>query len=133
MTRQRSTDRLRSVDLFDGLQHNQLEAVDRLFTELTLPAGTDLIAEGGVGREFFVIAEGEVAVLRGRKEIARLHPGDFVGELSLLEAGPRNATVRALTEVRVLVQNSREFASLLDAIPAIRERVSLAADNRRAA
>ena len=133
MTRQRSTDRLRSVDLFDGLQHNQLEAVDRLFTELTLPAGTDLIAEGGVGREFFVIAEGEVAVLRGRKEIARLHPGDFVGELSLLEAGPRNATVRALTEVRVLVQNRREFASLLDAIPAIRERVSLAADNRRAA
>ena len=133
MIRQRSTDRLHEVELFDGLRADQLAAVDRLFTELVLPAGTDLIAEGGVGREFFVIAEGEVAVLRGRKEIARLHPGDFVGELSLLEAGPRNATVRAVTDVRVLVQNRREFASLLDAIPAIRERISAAADNRRAA
>ena len=133
MIRQRSTDRLHEVELFDGLRADQLAAVDRLFTELVLPAGTDLIAEGGVGREFFVIADGEVAVLRGRKEIARLHPGDFVGELSLLEAGPRNATVRAITDVRVLVQNRREFASLLDAIPAIRERIRAAADNRRAA
>lgn len=121
------------MELFQGLRHDELAAVDRLFTEVAVPAGTDLIAEGGVGREFFVIAEGEVAVLRGRREIARLHPGDFVGELSLLEAGPRNATVRAITDVRVLVQNRREFASLLDAIPAIRERISAAADNRRAA
>ena len=127
------SDRLRQVQLFDGVRPRELAAVDRLFTEVALPAGTDLIAEGGVGREFFVIAEGEVAVFRGRKEVARLHPGDFVGEVSLLGDGLRNATVRALTDVRVLVQNRREFASLLDAIPAIRERISAAAETRRAA
>jgi len=119
--------------LFEGLHRKELATVDRLFTEIELPAGTDLIAEGGVGREFFVIAEGEVAVLRGKREVARLHPGDFVGELSLLDDGPRNATVRALTNVRVLVQNRREFATLLDAIPAIRERIAAAAEARRAA
>ena len=121
------------MTLFDGLRRKDRETVDRLFTELTLPAGTDLIAEGGVGREFFVITAGEVGVFRGRREVARLHPGDFVGELSLLDDGPRNATVRALTEVRVLVQNRREFASLLDAIPVIRERIAAAAGERRAA
>jgi CRP/FNR family transcriptional regulator, cyclic AMP receptor protein len=133
MTRTQPGDRLHAVELFDGLHKAELAAIDRLFTEIVLPAGTDLISQGGVGSEFFVIAEGEVAVLRGRKEIARLHPGDFVGELSLLEDGPRNATVRALTDVRVLVQNRREFASLLDAIPAIRERIRAAADRRRIA
>ncbi len=133
MIRHHPWGRLHDVELFDGLRPSQLAAVDRLFTELMLPAGTDLIAEGGVGREFFVIADGEVAVFRGRREVARLHPGDFVGELSLLEDGPRNATVRALTDVRVLVQNRREFASLLDAIPAIRERIRAAAELRRAA
>lgn len=127
------SNRLRQVQLFDGVRSQELAAVDRLFTEVALPAGTNLIAEGGVGREFFVIAQGEVAVFRGRKEVARLHPGDFVGEVSLLGDGLRNATVRALTDVRVLVQNRREFASLLDAIPAIRERISAAAETRRAA
>jgi CRP-like cAMP-binding protein len=121
------------MELFEGLRRREKSLVDRLFTEVALPAGTDLIAEGGVGREFFVIADGEVAVLRGRREVARLHPGDFVGELSLLDDGPRNATVRAVTDVRVLVQNRREFASLLDAIPAIRERIAAAAQSRRAA
>ena len=125
--------RLHDVELFDGLRPNQLAAVDRLFTEIELPAGTDLIAEGGVGREFFVIADGEVGVFRGRREVARLHPGDFVGEVSLLEAGPRNATVRAITNVRVLVQNRREFATLLDSIPALRERIAAAAATRRPA
>ncbi len=121
------------VTLFDGLRRKDREAVDRLFTEIVLPAGADLIAEGGVGREFFVIVDGEVGVFRGRRQVARLHPGDFVGEVSLLDDGPRNATVRALTDVRVLVQNRREFASLLDAIPVIRERIAAAADQRRAA
>jgi voltage-gated potassium channel len=124
--------RLHRVDLFDGLRPTQLAAVDRLFTEIVLPAGTDLIAEGGVGREFFVIAEGEVTVERDGHEIARLTAGDFVGENALLSAGPRNATVRALTDVRVLVQNRREFASLLDTIPAVRDRIHAAASQRAA-
>jgi len=125
--------RLHEVELFDGLRAPQLAKVDRLFTEVMLPAGTDLIAEGGVGREFFVIAEGEVTVRRGRREIARLRKGDFVGEVALLGDGPRNATVRALTDVRVLVQNRREFASLLDSVPAVGERVRAAAAERLAA
>ncbi|MBA3655283.1 MAG: cyclic nucleotide-binding domain-containing protein [Actinobacteria bacterium] len=133
MIRPHAWERLHDVELFDGLRPNQLAAIDRLFTEIELPAGTDLIAEGGVGREFFVISDGEVAVCRGGRQVARLHPGDFVGELSLLDDGPRNATVRAVTEVRVLVQNRREFASLLDAIPVIRERIAAAAELRRAA
>ena len=124
--------RLHQVELFDGLRTTQLAAVDRLFTEIVLPAGTDLIAEGRIGREFFVISDGEVAVERDGQEIARLSAGDFVGEAALLTAGPRNATVRALTDVRVLVQNTREFASLLDSLPTVRERIHAAASLRAA-
>lgn len=131
MIRTQPGDRLQAVELFDGLRRSELAAIDSLFTEIILPAGTDLMSQGGVGSEFFVIADGEVAVIRGRREVARLRPGDFVGELSLLDDGPRNATVRAVTDVRVLVQNRREFASLLDAIPAIRERIAAAAETRR--
>jgi CRP-like cAMP-binding protein len=132
MIRQRPWARLHEVELFDGLRAEQLAAVDGLFTELVLPAGTDLIAEGGVGREFFVIADGEVSVRRRGRHVATLQRGDFVGEVSLLGDGPRNATVRAVTPVRVLVQNRREFASLLDSIPQVRERVEAAAEQRAA-
>ena len=125
--------RLKQVRLFDGVRPAQLAAADRLFTEIVLPAGTGLIAEGGVGREFFVIADGEVAVERRGRQVARLGAGDFVGEVSLLGDGPRNASVRALTDVRVLVQNRREFASLLDAIPSVRDRIAEAAEARKAA
>jgi len=125
--------RLNDVELFDGLRSGQLAAVDRLFTELILPAGTDLIAEGGVGREFFVIADGEVAVRKHGREVARLQRGDFVGEVALIGQAPRNATVRAVSDVRVLVQNRREFASLLDFVPEVGERVRAAAAERQAA
>jgi voltage-gated potassium channel len=132
MIRPQSWKRLHDMELFSGLRGSQLEKVDRLFTEVVLPAGTDLIAEGGVGREFFVIADGDVAVRKQGREIARLSAGDFVGEVALIGDGRRNATVRALTPVRVLVQNRREFASLLDAVPDVRERVSAAAERRAA-
>jgi voltage-gated potassium channel len=132
MIRTQPWHRLHDVGLFDGLRPQQLAAVDRLFTELVLPAGSDLIAQGGIGREFFVIAEGEVTVRRDDQEIARLRKGDFVGEVALMGDGPRNASVQALTDVRVLVQNRREFASLLDTIPAVRDRVEAAATLRAA-
>ncbi|HZN14644.1 MAG TPA: cyclic nucleotide-binding domain-containing protein [Acidimicrobiales bacterium] len=124
--------RLQAVELFDGLGPTQLAAIDQLFTELALPAGTHLIAEGGVGREFFVITGGDVEVRKGGRRIARLGPGDFVGEVALIDAAPRNASVRAVTDVRVLVQNRREFASLLDTAPDVRERVRAAAQRRAA-
>lgn len=133
MIRNQPWHRLNDVSLFDGLRSAQLAAIDRLFTELVLPAGTDLIAEGGVGREFFVIADGDVAVRKNGREVARLHQGDFVGEVALIGDAPRNATVRALTDVRVLVQNRREFASLLDAVPAVGERVRSVVAERQAA
>ncbi len=133
MLRHQPWSRLNDVELFDGLRSAQLAAVDRLFTEIALPAGTDLIAEGGVGREFFVIADGQLTVSRHGLEVARLQRGDFVGEVALIGDGPRNATVRAVTDVRVLVQNRREFASLLDAVPTVGERVRAAAAERRAA
>ena len=126
----RPWNRLEHVELFEGLRPGQLAAADRLFTELLLPAGTELMAEGGIGREFFVIADGEVAVRKRGREVARLHPGDFVGEVALLDDVPRNATVRAITDLRVLVQNRREFASLLDALPQLRNRITAAAEDR---
>ena len=86
-------------------------------------AGSVLTREGDQGREFFVIAEGTAtATLRGRR-LASLGPGDFFGEMSLLEHAPRAATVIAETDMQVFVLDARGFSHLLERSPAVGARM----------
>lgn len=123
MARQSHLDHLASVPLFSACSKKELQAVAKASDELGLPAGRHLCEQGTIGREAFVIVEGSAEVRRNGRKVATLGPGDCVGELALLDHGPRTATVTAATDIVVLVLGAREFAGILDEVPPIAHKL----------
>lgn len=113
------TDLLRHVPLFAGCGNRQLEAIGQLADEVDVAAGTTLMREGQSAGEFFVIMDGTVRVDKGGTTIRTLGPGEFLGEIALVDGGPRTATAVTETPARLLVVGHREFHSLMEAHPAI--------------
>jgi CRP-like cAMP-binding protein len=122
---------LRSLSLFQGSSEAELRAFDRLAGEIWVDRGSDLIREGTRGVEFAVIADGAVTVARGDVVIADLDPGDFIGELALLDERARTATVTTTARTRLLVLGPDEFASMMRSLPDVRRQVDAAAEVRR--
>lgn len=91
---------LRNVELFDGLGDNDLDEVSALCSQQTFKKGELLTTQGEVGSELFIISEGLVEVMvRGRlnpRVVVNLGAGQLIGEMSLVDRGPRSATVRAI-------------------------------------
>ncbi|MGH8985977.1 MAG: cyclic nucleotide-binding domain-containing protein [Acidimicrobiia bacterium] len=108
------TDYLADVPLFGGLSRGDLQLVAQAGDQIRAEAGSELVTEGRVGREFFLILDGEATVRRDDSEVATLGPGEYFGELSLLHRGPRSATVIANTDMTLFVLGQREFAGLVD-------------------
>jgi CRP-like cAMP-binding protein len=103
---------LASLPLFDSLSESEQAEVAAWFELREVGAGVKLVGEGATGHSFFVIGEGEVAVTADGDEIATLGPGDFFGELALLSAGRRTATVTTTKPSRVLVLFGTDFNRL---------------------
>jgi CRP-like cAMP-binding protein len=116
-------DMLRGVSLFGTMSAKELEAVERLADTVEVPAGHVLMRQGATGGEMFVIASGEVLVERNGLELARLGPGDVVGEMALLSEGPRTATATASEPSTLFVLAHREFHSLMDQSAEVRRCV----------
>jgi len=114
-----STDQLAAVPLFSGLTDPELRELVQASDEVEAEAGRELTTEGRVGHEFFLILEGEASVRRQGKEVTTLEPGDYFGELSILDRGPRSATVAATTDMKLLVLGQREFGGLLETLPGL--------------
>ena len=114
---------LRSVPLFVGLDDSELKAVGGLTTEVDVPAGHELAREETFGDEFYMILDGSVRIHRAGSTIRTLGPGDFLGEIALIDHGRRTASATAETDCRLLVLGHREFHSLLDVQPDIRVHV----------
>jgi CRP-like cAMP-binding protein len=114
---------LSKVPMFTACSKKELQQLGRTAEDVKFKAGTELITEGKVGREFFVIFDGKARVTRKGKEIALLGPGDFFGELALLDRAARNATVTALTEMEALVLEERAFRGLLQEIPTMTNKL----------
>jgi CRP/FNR family transcriptional regulator, cyclic AMP receptor protein len=124
MNRHKSVDDgLAKVPLFAGLTDKELESVRSLMTETNVPAGTTLARQGRTGQEFFVIVSGTASVDRDGEHVADVGPGDFLGEMALLDGGPRNADVSASTEMTLMVVSQRDFSQLLDTVPMIARRM----------
>ena len=104
---------LKAVPLFAGLNRRELAAVGRIADELDLPAGKVLIREGTLGRQFFVLLEGEAVVRRRGRKLATLGGGDFFGEIALLSPRATTATVTTTTPSRVVVITRAGFSQLL--------------------
>lgn len=116
-------DTLRSVRLFSGCTTKELEKVAKASDEITMTAGTLIIDQGQTGREAFVIIDGDVVVKRNNRKIATLGPGSVVGELSLLDHGPRTATAVCETDCTLLIIDQRKFLSVIDDVPAISHKL----------
>ena len=122
-------DHLASIPLFRALNRKELQKVARASDETTVPEGRVLVEQGATGRECFVIVDGTATVKRNGRKVATVGPGDYFGELALLDHGPRTATVEADTKLTVLVLGQREFSAVIDEVPGLAHKLlgSLAA------
>lgn len=123
-------DHLASVPLFSSLSQKDLRKIASAGEELSIEPGKVLTEQGDTGREAFVIFDGEAAVKRNNRKVATLGPGDCVGELALLDRGPRTATVVAETPMQVFVLGSRQFSGVLDEVPGLAHKMLAALASR---
>ena len=124
--------RLKAVPFFTAMSKSELAAVAQQTDEIDVPAGKVLAREGDFGEEFFIIDSGTAQVTRGGERIADLGPGDFFGEMALLEGDRRNATVTAATPMSLIVMTRASFRGLDRAHPQIHETVAKAIAERHA-
>ena len=117
--RARRTELLSHMPLFSACNQRELAQVVALTVPAEFPAGSVLTRQGATGGLAFVIATGSAEVVRGGRRLARLGPGDVVGELSLIDGEPRSATVRALTDMQVLEISAGDLRKLLRKAPAV--------------
>ena len=97
MAREKYLDHLATVPLFSGATTKELRAVAKASTEMSIDEGKQFVTQGEIGREAFIIVDGRAEVSRGGQKVTSLGPGDCVGELALLDHGPRTASVTAAT------------------------------------
>lgn len=116
-------EKLRRVPLFAGLGRRELERLGMLTDEVDLPAGRVLMRQGDRGEELFVFMSGAARVERDGQEIAERRVDDFVGEIALLDGGPRTATVTLTEDSTLLVVGRQQFRRLLDEFPDVRLQV----------
>lgn len=119
LTHDRRTDLLAGCRLFRGLDPDSLAAVADVAIEVDFPADRTIARQGDVGTGFFVVADGRVRVVRDGERIAELGPGEFFGELSVIDGGPRNAHVVAEVPTRCLAIASWDFERVLLAHPSV--------------
>ena len=105
------------VTIFEGCSRRQLKGVARIARVFEAPAGTVLARTGDPGDEFFLILDGTVRVDVSVGRPVLLGPGEFFGEMSLLDGDPRSATVVTDTPVRLLVVNRGNFSALRREVP----------------
>jgi len=118
--------RLEGVTLFSTLSKKELERLAQWTDEISVPEGEELASQGKFAHEFFVIEDGSAEVRKDGDRIAELGPGDFFGEIALLETDRRTASVVATTPMSVIVMAQREFKSMERDMPAVADRIRAA-------
>ena len=121
---------LRRVLLLEGCTRSQIRAVARIAEVREVPAGSVLPRAGQPGDEFFLIVDGRVLVEVPSRKPVRLGPGEVFGEMSLLDGGPRSATVTTDTDVRLLVIRRPDFAVLLRKVPDLQRQLLVVLSRR---
>jgi CRP-like cAMP-binding protein len=121
---------LKRTPLFEGLSKKELGELARVTEDLKVRSGTILCREGKIGREFFVIVDGDADVTKGGQRIGRLSAGDFVGEIALLTTKERTATVKATSEIRCFILRQEDFRRVLEQSPRMQRKVMEALGER---
>jgi CRP/FNR family cyclic AMP-dependent transcriptional regulator len=115
-----NTEALRAIPLFSGMSDRSIEIIADIVREASFPAGASLVREGEPGETFMVIREGTATVDQGGRKLRDLGAGDFLGEIALVDGGPRTASVTAVEPVEALVIDRSGFSRLMNEFPVIR-------------
>jgi CRP/FNR family cyclic AMP-dependent transcriptional regulator len=121
------------VPLFSGLAQRELQRLSTVTDEIVLPAGTRLIHEGTFSHEFLLISAGEAEVRREGRLLAQLGPGDFAGEVGVMNDARRNASVIATTELSAIVIADRDLRRIAREMPSVAAQIAEAIEARSAA
>jgi CRP/FNR family cyclic AMP-dependent transcriptional regulator len=119
----RRQDALAKAAFFAQLSKRHLQSLAKVSQAFDFPTGAAIVEEGAVSSSFFVILEGQAKVVRKGRTVKRLMGGDFFGEISLLDPGPRTATVVAESNVRVLDLAGKDFLDVLADEPQLSIRI----------
>jgi CRP/FNR family transcriptional regulator, cyclic AMP receptor protein len=114
---------LKSIPLFQTVSDEELAEIAPFAEEVSVEAGVQLVREGDFSDEFFAIEEGEAQVSRSGEHVADLGPGDFFGEIGVLERDLRNASVAAKTDMRLVTLTGWDMKRMEKAMPQAAERV----------
>jgi CRP/FNR family transcriptional regulator, cyclic AMP receptor protein len=114
-----TTQLLSQTRLFAGIDAEGLARIAARMTELEVPADRVIARQGEIGTGFFVIVSGNVRVVRDGETLAELGPGDFFGELSVLDGKPRNAQVVTTEPTTCLALATWEFEAVVREQPSV--------------
>lgn len=117
------TRRLSKVALFDGCTKKELRIIDSVTTPIWVGVGAVLCQEGSPGNECFIVLDGVATVTIAGSPVSTIGSGGVIGELALLDRGPRTATVTAGSAMTLLVLTAAEFSVLLHDVPVVKQRV----------
>ncbi len=118
-TTKKITEALTGVGLFSRCSGRDLKAIARHVEIITVEAGRDIVRQGDSGDALFVILEGDAEVVRDGASVRSLAPGDYFGELALLDPAPRAATVSAQVDCELAAISVRMFRVLLREVPGL--------------
>jgi CRP-like cAMP-binding protein len=110
---------LGQVPLFVGVKPKELKKLGKRMTERSFNEGEEITKEGHSGIGFFVIEDGNATVSRGGNIVRTLGPGEYFGEVALIDSGPRSATVIATTDLRCRGMSAWEFKPFVEEHPEV--------------
>ena len=125
------TNRLKSLPLFESVSDEDLAKISPFVSEVSVSEGKHLVDEGDYAYEFMAIEEGSAEVRRGDQVLAELGPGDFFGEMGLIDSERRNATVTAKTPLRLITLDRWDMRRLEKAIPSAAAKIREVVEKRR--
>lgn len=123
MSRDEKRDLLKRIPLFSAFGRRELERLAMLSDRVDLPAGRVLMRQDETGHEMFVIVRGRAQIERDGTVIAEVGDGDILGEIALVDRGPRTATATLTEPSELLVVGHREFHTLMEEMPTVRLHV----------
>ncbi|HET6379999.1 MAG TPA: cyclic nucleotide-binding domain-containing protein [candidate division Zixibacteria bacterium] len=130
MARDEKLELLSRVPLFSACDGRHLERIGMLADEVDVPAGKVLMRQGESGTDMMIVVRGRVGVERDGQRLNTLGPGEFFGEIALVDGGPRTATVTAEEPTTLLVLPRREFHTVMDEFPDFARQVLTALATR---
>ncbi len=123
--------RLKSISLFEAVPEEDLRQIATFADEVSVEEGKHLVDEGDFSYEFMAIEDGTAEVRRGDEKVAELGPGDFFGEMGLLEKERRNATVVATSSMRLITLSGWDLRRMEKNVPEAAQRIRETMEARR--